>query len=272
MNNFLPLDRKIMEHWLWEEKPFSKGQAWIDLLMLANYAEKKKPEKGEVITYKRGNVNLSMKYLASRWGWDRRTVKRFLDLLESDGMVSVCGTTHGTTISIVNYEVFNSQCAIDNTTDCATDAQQIAQQAVQQVRTTNKENKDKEGEERKEKERVTKVTLCQAEARQAVDAWNNLEPFGITPISRLTAGSKRHESLVARIRQYGIDEVLKAIEKIKQSDFLRGNNNRGWSIKFDWFVKPSNFPKVLEGNYDDKPSPEPETAYSTDTDGEEEWQ
>ena len=55
-----------------------------------------------------------------------------------------------------------------------------------------------------------------------------------------------------RIREYGIDDVLKAIENVKGSSFLRGDNKNGWTITFDWFVKPNNFPKVLEGQYSDK--------------------
>ena len=28
--------------------------------------------------------------------------------------------------------------------------------------------------------------------------------------------------------------------------------DRGWMITFDWFLLPSNFQKVLEGNYDNR--------------------
>ena len=42
-----------------------------------------------------------------------------------------------------------------------------------------------------------------------------------------------------------------AIESIKESPFLQGQNKRGWIITFDWFIKPNNFIKVLEGNYID---------------------
>ncbi|MCM1223431.1 MAG: hypothetical protein NC548_54180 [Lachnospiraceae bacterium] len=168
MNYFLPLNRKIMKHWLWEDKPFSKGQAWIDLLMLANYTEKKKPVNREIIMYKRGNVNLSMKQLADRWGWDRRTVKRFLDLLSNDDMVSVNSTTHGTTITIINYDVFNDSCTTNGTTDSTTNAhqnvqpnqqpmeQQDVQPIVQQMPTTNKDNNVKELQEDKESKKGKK--------------------------------------------------------------------------------------------------------------------
>lgn len=83
-----------------------------------------------------------------------------------------------------------------------------------------------------------------------IDAWNLLSDIGIKPIRSVTQGSKRNEMLRARIREYGEDAVLEAIENIRKSDFLQGKNNRGWMITFDWFILPSNFPKVLEGNYD----------------------
>lgn len=45
--------------------------------------------------------------------------------------------------------------------------------------------------------------------------------------------------------------MLKAIENIRESQFLKRNNERGWIITFDWFIRPNNFPKVLENNYSD---------------------
>lgn len=34
---WIKLHRKITDHWLWEDKPFARGQAMIDLLILAGY-------------------------------------------------------------------------------------------------------------------------------------------------------------------------------------------------------------------------------------------
>lgn len=97
---------------------------------------------------------------------------------------------------------------------------------------------------------VSKDTVSRTDVQRAVEAWNALSTYGIPQISKLTSGSKRATSLNARIKEYGIEEVIAAIEKIKNSDFLRGKNNRGWVITFDWFVLPNNFPKVHDGNYD----------------------
>lgn len=91
---------------------------------------------------------------------------------------------------------------------------------------------------------------CRTNERQKViDEWNSL---GISPISRLTSGTNRYSMLNARLKEYGLDAVLQAIWNVRISSFLRGQNKDGWTITFDWFVKPNNFVKVLEGNYTDK--------------------
>lgn len=107
LQGWIPVYRQIQENWMWKEKPFSKGQAWIDLIMLANYEDKKMPYKGEVITCERGTVNLSISFLADRWGWGREKTRNFLKLLESDEMVTVNATKHRTTIIIENYAIYN---------------------------------------------------------------------------------------------------------------------------------------------------------------------
>ena len=85
-----------------------------------------------------------------------------------------------------------------------------------------------------------------------VDAWNTLVKVGINPVRSINTGSKRADCLRARVREYGEDAVLEAIENVKTSDFLQGKNSKGWRITFDWFVLPTNFPKVLEGNYNQR--------------------
>lgn len=87
-----------------------------------------------------------------------------------------------------------------------------------------------------------------------VEKWNELSKYGIVPIRHISNNnSKRTTILRARLKEYSLEEVLFAIDRIKQSDFLQGKHSgKPWQITFDWFILPSNFPKVLEGNYDNK--------------------
>ena len=139
MEGWIKLNRQITEHWLWKEKPFTYGTAWVDLLLLANWEDKKMPYKGEIIVCKRGDVNLSFLALSKRWGWGRWKVKNFIDLLINDEMVVVNATTHRTTITIVNYDKYQ----ILPTTDCATNHTTNQTTNQQQADITNKDKKDK---------------------------------------------------------------------------------------------------------------------------------
>lgn len=122
------------------------------------------------------------------------------------------------------------------------------------------DTQDRLGKERIGKDRldstVSKDTVSRTEVQpkflKIIEAWNSLTCYGIKGIQTITPNTKRYEWLNARLKQYGEDNVLLAIEKIRQSDFLKGDNKKGWVITFDWFVKPNNFPKVLEGNYDNR--------------------
>ena len=69
---------------------------------------------------------------------------------------------------------------------------------------------------------------------------------------QLKITDKRKRTINNLLKEYSIEEVLQAMEKIRTSNFLQGNNKTGWQIAFDWFINKSNFLKVLEGNYDDK--------------------
>ncbi len=93
------------------------------------------------------------------------------------------------------------------------------------------------------------TTLNKKDIDNIISTWNKL---GLQQLQAINSNTKRHTMLKARISEYALETVLSAIESINESQFLKGQNNRGWIITFDWFVKPNNFLKVLEGNYIDK--------------------
>ena len=96
---------------------------------------------------------------------------------------------------------------------------------------------------------VTRTGERAKDIRRVIDAWNSLASSGIQTVSTLRPGTKRYRALNARLSEHGTDKVLAAIDRIRESDFLRGVNKQNWVITFDWFVRPNNFIKVLDGNY-----------------------
>ena len=103
---WVKLYRDIMSNWLWEDKPFDRARAWIDLILLANHKDEKFPYKGKIIIGQRGVVYRSISWLADRWGWSWDKTKNFLNLLQSDGMIGIETGTHLTAITLVNYGKF----------------------------------------------------------------------------------------------------------------------------------------------------------------------
>lgn len=106
---WVKLDRQIFDHWLWQEKPFSIGQAWVDLILLASYEDGVQYYRGELYERKRGEVCASLKWLGERWGWSIGKVSRFLNVLQKDKMVTQKRNAHGTTLSIENYTLFQDR-------------------------------------------------------------------------------------------------------------------------------------------------------------------
>ena len=87
--------------------------------------------------------------------------------------------------------------------------------------------------------------------KNIIKAWNKITE--LPDLVRITDGTQRAKLLNARLKEYGESEVLQMIEEVSASSFLRGlSTSNGWSATFDWCIKPSNFIKVLEGNYRDK--------------------
>jgi len=82
------LDRELFDHRIWvKSKPFSKGQACVDMIFMANWKDTKVPYKNKFTTIKRGAFIRSVRDLSKRWGWSDSAVHRFLVLLESDDMI-----------------------------------------------------------------------------------------------------------------------------------------------------------------------------------------
>ncbi|MFT7880468.1 MAG: helix-turn-helix domain-containing protein [Sulfurimonas sp.] len=84
--------------------------------------------------------------------------------------------------------------------------------------------------------------------------WNKTaEACGLSKIVSLT-DSRKEKIRNRKSKLQNFDSIfLQACEKIKQSDFLKGVNDRGWKAEFDWIVhNDNNILKIIEGNYDNR--------------------
>ncbi|MBV1817313.1 conserved phage C-terminal domain-containing protein [Bacteroidales bacterium MSK.15.36] len=106
---WIKLHRSIQEHWLFQEKrTFSKFEAWVDMIMMANHKDNKFLLGNELIEVKRGSFITSELKLMDRWNWSKTKVRNFLNLLESENMIIKVPDSKKTTIKIVKYELYQS--------------------------------------------------------------------------------------------------------------------------------------------------------------------
>lgn len=82
---WIKLYYSLLENPMWEkDKPFTEGQAWIDLLLLA--ANWKHDVNG--VELEPGTVYLSNQQLMKRWGWTRYRLDKTLASWEEQKMVA----------------------------------------------------------------------------------------------------------------------------------------------------------------------------------------
>ena len=95
--------------------------------------------------------------------------------------------------------------------------------------------------------------------------WNTLVP-SLNPC--LSVSAARLKSAKARGSE---QEIARVFSMVEASDFLTGREKReshvNWRPSLDWVLNPSNFTKIAEGNYTNKPRTNPQRSDSANAPG-----
>lgn len=130
--------RKIQDNPFWDEKPFTKGQAWIDLLLLSNHKDNFFFVRGIKVEVKRGQVGWSEVRLADKWGWSRTKLRGFLKHLENEGQIEQQKNNVSLLITIRNFEEYQGKEQQKNS----------RKTAERQQKDTNKNEKNEKNEKK----------------------------------------------------------------------------------------------------------------------------
>ncbi len=102
---FIKLHRAIQESLLYPKKrEFTEFEAWVDILLTANYVDTKIKIGNEVIVCQRGQCINSHETWAKRWRWNKSKVRRFLELLKSEEMIDTENVKKTTRLTVCKYE------------------------------------------------------------------------------------------------------------------------------------------------------------------------
>lgn len=133
---------------------------------------------------------------------------------------------------------------------------------VEEVRPSSDGAPPEEGEKKSGKSKKGDLDL-EAFARFFNDTMDE-HGAQIPRIRSIARDSKRATMLFARLREYSKEDLAEAVRKAAKSDFLNGGGDKAFVASFDWIFAPKMFPRVLEGNYDNRtPKSSSLTTYGT---------
>jgi|GEM_PF-921533 len=229
-DGWVKIHRRLSESDLWLSQPFTRGQAWVDLILLANHKDRTVWIRGIEIKVKRGQVARSIVNLKKRWSWSRGKVLRFISWLKAIHQIEHQKNNVTSLITIINYDMYQGNGIADDTPNGTPNGHQTDTKRV-----TNKNVKNEKNEKKKKKkiEKEKKATEVPSD-------------FGLD------------EKMLAWVKQKGYDEKIDV--NLETENFITHHQSRG--NKFlnhqaawrNWIIKA-----VKYARHPDDPLPVPHT-------------
>ena len=236
---------------------------FLHILLKANYEDRR--WHGMVI--KRGQMVTSSLRLAQETHISRQSIRTCLARLRDTQEITTLSTNKYIIITVCRFDSYQ----VVNDVDQPTNNQQLTnkQPTTNQQLTSNQPHLKNIRNKEIKKERKNNKDLIDIKSSSGADTpdpqktptdYRALISFfnrtmdganAIIPRCKSCEG-KRREFVNGRLREHGRDAVYEMITKAAASDFLNGKNKRTWVADFEWLFRPTNFQKVLEGNYDNK--------------------
>ena len=234
-------------------------QVFVYLLLKANVREK----CWRGVTIGRGQHITSNATMRHDLHLSEQQIRTCIKRLISTGEITTETTNKYTIITICNYDSYQEFSFSSNEQN----NEQPNIQATDEQRTSNEQT----------------TTPIEDKNNRSIEYFNSI-PIGIEPIEsptdqipyskilklwndtclsfpKLTKITEpRKNKLRIRLQEMGgkdLDKAIKVLAEVfaltEESNFLKGDNKRGWKANFDWVIEnPKNWVKIYEGNYKNK--------------------
>lgn len=100
------LDRGIWDHPLFAREAFTEREAWLWMISAAAWKGMRVRAGRKIVDLKRGQLVFSERFMATKWRWSKTSVRRFIERLKSEAMVSALADRDATLITICNYDKY----------------------------------------------------------------------------------------------------------------------------------------------------------------------
>ena len=214
-DGWIKLHRKLRDNPIWTKEKFTKGQAWVDLLLMINHKKGVVIIGNEPITIMPGQTITSEKKLAKNWKWSRHKVNNFFQLLFKMGQIGTPKRTpQFTLITIANWELHQLPETKKDT------QKDIKRTSTGHQKDTNKNDKNVKNDKNKPNTCVAGNSLA---TREVYDYW--VSKLGHT---KAKYTPDRKGKIYARLKEgFSIDELKRAIDGCSASSYHMGDNDNG---------------------------------------------
>lgn len=252
---YIKLHRSLLK-WEWYDDVNVK-LLFIHLLLSANFTE----GKWHGVSVAPGQLITSNDRLCKETGLTSEKLKTALKKLTRTGEIIIKTTNKYTLITIEKYIFFQS-CNTDSNKQTTNEQQSNNYQETNEQQSSNKQTNIKQitnnnnirKKERKERKEGEEGEEGEEGIYQQIADLYNATCVSFPKCTKLSQARK--DALKARLKFYSVEDFKQMFEIAEKSDFLKGANSRNWQANFDWMISDKNMPKILEGNYLNKPVPE----------------
>ena len=241
---YIIIDRGIVD-WRWYTE---RGMRHLfeHLILTANF----KDGMWHGITVKRGQLVTSRSRLSRETGLTEKEVRTGLERLQRTGEIIIKATNQYSMITICNYDTYQGQ---DNRrSQSKTNERPTKVQGEATVEKGNKERREDIDSSLRSESPSSATTGKDDEVNlhAFMDFFNRtIQEHGAQIPTITQIAGQRRQRLLARVKEYGKEALRKAIINAATAPFLNGASEKVFVASLDWILRPNNFPKVLEGNY-----------------------
>ncbi len=250
-SGWISIHRSIREHWIWQDPV--KLKWWLDILMSVNHKISRVNIGMQLYDCQRGQSIMSLKTWSERWGVSKDSTRNFLKLLEKEGMIQRENLLKTTRLTVCHYDFYQIDLLAGPTHE-----HPDSNARPTDAHPNNNDNNIPTDVGRENPQDLLHETASQGKINyQEIINLYHQACKSFPEVKKLTDSRKNKIRIrITELRKQfpGTDylTVLQELfEKMEASDFLRGNNKKGWKASFDWiFENGINWLKVYEGNYD----------------------
>ena len=208
---------------LWAAEPFTKGQAWIDLIGNANHKPASIWIRGIEVKVDRGQLAWSELTMAKRWQWSRGKVRRYLGMLRDRGMAVQQTNKVTSVLTICNYSVYQGGDTTDGTASSTTGDTTDGQQTDNRRYTNKNDNNGENGKK--------DIMSPQADDLTTVfNYWCHRMQKGV----QTKFSTKRRKAVQARLKEgRTVDDLKRAIDGCASSLFHMGQGPKSDGTVYD---------------------------------------